>query len=357
MWRLAYLSVLLLSISSCFRTEKLDNNELNEVEYHNFHVKYAKGFSVFQIDGRKSILIHEPSSGQIIDSLDITAQTSDKIRFFPSVIAQSTTHFAFFNAIGILDNLTGLCGIQYLDDAQKKLVKNTAEICSAQGLDIEKVVNINPDLVFLYPFGDKDKEQLEKLGVRNLFLTEYLEESPLARAEWLKFYALIAGVNPNKAGFDEIERDYVKLKQRKTNSIEPTVVFNLPFGETWDMPSGNSISARLVKDAGMNYIFEHKKNSGNLLFKLEEAYNFLSKAECWIIIAARPERFSLDDLKKENRIYSSFPSVKNNKVFFCNTQTTPYFSEGPIEPHIMLRDLITCLEGDDSDNKYFKILC
>jgi iron complex transport system substrate-binding protein len=370
---------LLFYCSSCFNNARQIEQSFLETEFSTFEIKYAKGFSIHQKQNQHIILIHNPISGLVIDSLDVSASENSKYRYFNRLIAQSTTHYAFLNKINGLEQLVGLCGLQYLSDKQKSTLVKTAEICSAQGLDIEKIANSTPDLVFLYPFGDKDRGTITKLGIQSTYLTEYLESSPLARAEWMKFFAFIIGQNPNATGFEEIEAKYLSLIHGKRSNKglvlseemrakfmdvqskfvlpEPnTVAFNLPFGDVWDMPSGNSISARLVQDAGLKYFLHSEKQAGNLSFKLEEAYNHLSRAHYWVIIAARPENYSLADLLAENRIYETFASVHFKTIIFCNTETTPYFSEGPIEPHILLRDLLNCIEGFDNSNKYFKLL-
>lgn len=357
--------IISLALSACFSKPDIQETEISETTFTEFEVKYAKGFSVHIEGPKKLVYIHEPSSGNIIDTLDISSSTPQNSSFFSRIVAQSTTHFAFMRAIGGLKSLHGLCGIQYLTQEQQESLFKTHEICNAQGMDLEKIVAINPDLVFLYPFGDQDKIRLKRLGIRNVYLTEYLENSALARAEWLKFFALITGGNPQDTQFDEIERRYLELLSLSETSqsnisgeqeSRNKVVFNLPFGDSWDMPSGNSISAKLVQDAGFDYKFIHNTSVGNLTFKLEEAYQHLLETDYWIIIAARPKDFNLNDLISENKIYGQIPAVINSKVCFCNTEVTPYFSDGPIEPHILLQDLIACKSGKDSGNKYFKVL-
>ncbi len=377
-FRATFLSFLFFGFcASCVQTHPSSEKDGKYTDFQEIEIKYAKGFSISRSDTSTYLFIFDPSSGKALDSLNISGLNSDEVRYFQKIVAQSTTHFAFLQSIEKLDALLGLCGINYLDVLQKNALGATSEICNAQGLDIEQIVNLDPDLVFLYPFGDKDKEQLKRLNINTLFLTEYMETSPLARAEWLKFFALITGVNTKNTDFEHIEQVYLNLIQAerethfhpadkysdadlfspdKSIPAPNTVVFNLPYGDTWDMPAGNSISATLVKDAGLKYFLRNEMNSGNLLFKLEEAYNYLSRAEFWVIIAARPNDFSLNDLLAENRIYSTFPSVQFRKVIFCNTSATPYFSQGPIEPHILLQDLINCIEGVDSQNKYFFLL-
>lgn len=374
-----FLSISTLFLSACFNHGEQQVLDANEVEFHDFEIKYAKGFSVQKTNESLLILIHDPSTGETLDTLNIRGTDSKKVRFYSRIIAQSTTHFAFLQKINKIETLVGLCGMQYLDEQQKSLLTNTQEICNAQGIDIERILALAPDLVFLYPFGDQDKIKLNRFGVQTVYLTEYLENSPLARAEWLKFFALVTGQNPNETGFEEIEEKYLSLVQEPLPSNksslsaeaisqwqnEPSsvkipkpnsVAFNLPFGDVWDMPSGNSISAKLVQDAGLNYFLKDEKQPGNLLFKLEEAYSLVAIRDYWIIIAARPENYSLKDLLAENRVYSTFASTYFKRVIFCNTQTSPYFSEGPIEPHIMLSDLVNCIQGVDLGNKYFKIL-
>lgn len=369
----------LLLLSSCFQAiEELDN-DIDEHTFIDFEIHYAKGFSLKQTQDKTYVLIHDPSSGLDIDTLDISGQKPGHTLYFSKLIVQSTTHFAFLKQIDAVEKLVGLCGVHYLNEAQKSELIACHEICHAQGLDIEKVVDLRPDLVFLYPFGDQDKTKLNRLGIQTVYLTEYLENSPLARAEWLKFYALITGQDPNLSGFENLEREYLSLVQEKrpTEHTNPSdtelkvnvkeknkanitrpnsVAFNLPYGDSWDMPSENSISGNLVRDAGLTYFLDQEKKQGNLLFKIEEAYNHLSQADYWVIIAARPAHFSLKDLLAENRVYKTFPSVRSKHVFFCNTETTPYFSEAPTEPHLLLKDLIACLNGTDSSNTYFRIL-
>lgn len=372
-------SLALFLCTACFNHETHADESLSENEFRDFEIKYASGFSLHVSEESRFLIIHDPETGINLDTLNLKGSTHNMTRYFKRIIAQSTTHFAFLNQIQVLDNLIGLCGIQYLSEDQKMTMLNTTEVCNAQGLDIEKIVSLSPDLVFVYPFGDKDKSKLNQLGLRTVYLTEYMEKSPLARAEWLKFFALISGQNPNETGFEAIEQEYLSLIQEprttknltvnnevllewtdfKSNFNLPrpnTVAFNLPFGDVWDMPDGNSISATLVRDAGLDYFLKNEKESGNLIFKLEEAYAHLSRAHYWVIIAARPANFSMTDLLTENRVYKNFASVQLKTVIFCNTETTPYFSQGPIEPHILLRDLVNCIAGRDNNNKYFKLL-
>ena len=207
----------------------------------------------------------------------------------------------------------------------------------------------------LYPFEQKDIERFHRLGIKTLFITEYLEPTPLGRAEWLKLFGVLTNSDKAISIFNEIEEDYLTYTQSQTTG---TVALNLPHGENWNMPSGNSITANLLKDAGLEYVYENRKEEGNVILSMEEAYAVLSKSEYWVIITEREPGFSIEKLIAENKIYSTFPSVRNGKVIFCNTAENDYFSKGVVEPHVMLMDLLKCLGKLKINHKqtYFHVL-
>lgn len=348
---------LLFLLFSCISKPNTNTNDtITSVDFKRFELKYAKGFEVIQNKQGIQIFIKDTESRAHLDSLWISARNNtNQVKVYTRIVAQSTTHWAFINRIEGLNKLIGLCGIQYLSSDQATRSKNISEICSSQGLNIEHIVALDPEIVFLYPFGDKDKEALTRLGLTTLYLNEYAESTPLARAEWLKLFALLTGIDPNQTYFEDIEKEYLRLK-RDTSKDKLLVAFNLPFGDTWDMPSGNSMTAALVRDAGMYYPMSETKGNSNLVFRYEEAYKYLSAADYWIIIADRKSDFSFSQLLAENKIYGTFRAVKNRQVIFCNTSSSPYFSEAPTEPHVLLGDLIRCIEQPDLKNKYFNLL-
>jgi iron complex transport system substrate-binding protein len=346
--------IVLIGFNSCInKAEKTNDIEHTQIVYSPFEIKYAQGFKQVEIGKNRCILILDPQENVVLDTLFLGMTQQDSIAIFSKLVLQSTTHFSFVHKLKMTSKIVGICGKRYLNDLQLNKAKHVSEICNTQEMLFEKILQLQPDLVLVYPFGKNDHDKLKSAAVNTLYITEYLETSPLARSEWMKFFALITGLNPNHTAFEKIETSYLSLKS-KNRGI--TAAFNLPFGDSWDMPSDNSISAMLIRDAGFDYQAPKKNASGNQVLKHEEAYAILEKTDFWIIIAERQSGFDLDKLVAENRIYGSFPSVRNKRVIFCNTATSPYFSEGPIEPHILLQDLLNCIEGEDEDNKYFKLL-
>ena len=175
----------------------------------------------------------------------------------------------------------------------------------------------------------------------------------MARLEWLKLFGIILNKGEEaNSYFKSVSSNY--NAQKIAIDSAKTMFFNLPFKENWNMPNSNSLTANLLKDAGFNYIFSDTVNDNTIRSK-EIVWENAMNCEYWVIITSRPENYSLDDLIKEESIYSEFPSVKNKKVIFCNTSTTGYFTMGTVEPDIMLRDLVNCINSS-YESKYFKLL-
>ncbi len=263
-------------------------------------------------------------------------QPSKNLRF----ACQSSTHLSFLKALGAEDNLCGLCGVEYVTnpDLKEKIEENeVVEICQGEGLMQEAILTAQPDIYLRYPFqSDFDPEDI---AINSLYIAEYLEKTPLARLEWIKLFGVLIGKEAEAAQyFDDISMEYISLK-KNTENFNQTFIMNLPYQDDWYMPASNSLVVNLMGDAGLNYFYAADNGTENILHPKEAVWSDGGKADYWIIIAARPADFNLNQLIAEDPAYKTFKSVKEKKVIFCNTATVPYFTTGVLEPNVMLNDL------------------
>ena len=273
-----------------------------------------------------------------------------------SLAVQSTTHLSYLSILNGLNLVDAVSGLQYINSIElnKKINKDSIiEIGSNGSVLMESLLKVNPDLFLIYPFELDNKEKYNSKGIETLLISEYLENTPLARLEWIKLFGIMVGENDRA---NEYFNDVVSKYESQINAKDSnkTMFFNLPFKESWNMPNSNSLTANLVADAGFNYIFSDTMNDNSIRSK-EVVWDKAMNCEYWVIIASRPNDYSLEDLKGEDPIYSEFPAVKNNKVIFCNTSTTGYFTMGIVEPDVMLKDLNN-IKNPDYTAKYFNIL-
>jgi len=132
---------------------------------------------------------------------------------------------------------------------------------------------------------------------------------------------------------------------------------NLPYGDSWHQPSSQSLIVSLIEDAGFNYLYHDSSTTENHTFTLEQAWSDGAKADYWIIIANRETDFTRAKLIAEQAVYESFKSVQENQVVFCNSATSGYFTQGILEPEIMLQELIDIrIQEAGPSNSYFNLL-
>lgn len=332
-------------------------------------VKYAEGFEVRYEYGGLTITTHSiASNAPFADSVfiltnpeaDISLKFHNLSANLDAIACQSSTQVAFLNALNKVELVAGLCGMEYVQNSQinAALLENeVAEICAAEQVDIEVLQKINTDLFLIYPFETNGKAKYDAAGIRTFFIAEYLEQTALARLEWIKLFGLIIGkAKEANTYFEKAEAEYLSLITT-TKQANSKFILNLPYKESWFMPSANSMIVNLIEDAGLTYYYPSSGITENETRSTEAVWNDAMFAEYWIIMASRPVDFSLADLLAEEAVYKEFLAVKKNQVIFCNTATSDYFVQGVVEPQIILKDILLATgQLNDHQPKYFNLL-
>lgn len=369
MKKISVFIVLSFVLQACVRHQETTNQtEVAEIS-DTVYVKYAEGFEVNYQPTGIEIISHSISNNSpfadtlILPTIKLVDQSVSDNMLNPdikSLACQSSTHLAFLNVLGKLNLVKGLCGLEYVQNLKiiEALKKNeTIEICAGEQAVIEPLQQISPDLFLIYPFETEGKQKYNAAGIRTFYIAEYLEQSPLARLEWIKLFGLITGETKlANAYFEKTEKEYLSLATNKKDTSS-RFILNLPFKENWFMPSANSMIVNLIEDAGLTYYYPASGITENENRSTETVWNDGVFAEYWIIMASRPADFSLEDLLAEEPVYKEFSAVKNNRVIFCNTSTSDYFVEGVVEPEIILKDILFATGNlSDHNPKYFSLL-
>ena len=187
---------------------------------------------------------------------------------------------------------------------------------------------------------------------------EYLEESPLGKAEWM--IVLSELTDKREKGieiFQEIPQRYYALKAL-TDSVSqrPTVMFNTPWNDSWVMPSTQSYMARLIADAGAEYIYKENSSNSSTPIGLETAYGLIQKADYWINVGSAT---TLEELKAVNPKFADAKAVNEKTVYNNNLRLTPtggndYWESAVVRPDVVLRDLIHIFHPElVSDSLYY----
>lgn len=308
-------------------------------------------------DSIPSLLLITRDGEEAPDDFDGQVLKNDAAR----IVTMSSTHIALLDALGATDRIVGVSGIDYITNPEiRKKRDSIADVGYEGNIDYEALVAADPDIVLLYGVNGASSMEgkLRELGIPFLYVGDYLEESPLGKAEWIVPLAEIIGQrDKGEEVFTGIAERYNALKTKVAeNALDtPSVMLNVPYGDSWFMPSASSYMARLISDAGGNYIYT--KDTGNISapIDLEEAYRLASEADFWL---------NVDRMESLSQLAAKCPKFTDTRIFrngyvFNNTLRAnsaggnDFFESGITHPDIILRDLISIFHPESSDSALF----
>jgi iron complex transport system substrate-binding protein len=272
------------------------------------------------------------------------------------VICLSTTHLSFLDVLGEVHTVAGISGSQYIsgEKIRERMEKGEVpDVGYGQNLNYELIVNQKPDVVLVYGIGSEVTSytrKLEELGVPVVMVAEYLEETPLAKAEWIKFIAaLFEKVDLAEQYFYETEEEYDRLKSlaaEKKN--KPKVLVGSPYRDTWWVPGGKSYMANLIADAGGDYLGSRNSSHESYVISFENALAWSSMADVWINmgnlsskreITGSDQRFENFKVLKEGKLYNNIRRLSSHGG-------NDFWESGTVNPHLILRDLMAIFHPD-----------
>ena len=368
--------VLILSLSCINSESEKDASQLKSLE----HTKpeYASGFAYAQTPSGYSIKVYNPWQGAngieytyTLDSTISKPKLNERaIIPFPvsRVVCLSTTHIAYIDILNSVDAVVGVSGVNLATNAKIHHRFNNdllQEVGYDQALNFEVLVSLQPDVVFAYGVGAEMTGYIQKftdLGIPVVFVADYLESDPLGKAEWVKFFSLFF----DKEGiattlFSDIEAKYNDVKNLVSDiNNRPTVFFNLPWKDIWYVPGSDSYMAKLVYDAGAQYIIKHMEGTSSVPLSLESAMEYGLKANFWLNTGTAN---SLNDIGESLPMAKKFSAMQQGNVYNNNRLTNTnggndFWESGVVNPHLVLSDLANIFHPNLVDHQltYYKKL-
>ncbi|ADG90186.1 ABC transporter substrate-binding protein [Thermobispora bispora] len=270
-----------------------------------------------------------------------------------SLFAASTTHLPFLADLGALDLLKGIPTVRYVTSPevwQRVRSGSIIEYASGEEIDIEKVIGARPDVLV----GDGMEKQaygpLRDAGIKILENAEWLESTPLGRAEWIKFFAALTGTEAKAAEiFGKVEREYTALAEKAKGVKPATVLLGTMYSGQWYMPAGGSYAATLLKDAGGTYAWAGTEGTGSISLDLETVLAKAGHAPTWLVIENTWR--TLADVEQADPRYAKLTAVQDGNVWSANKVLGPgggndYYERGVARPDLILADLIAILHPE-----------
>ena len=262
-----------------------------------------------------------------------------------NVTVYNSVHSAIMELLGATDQIVGACEVRYIDTPKAKERLNSGKIADlgeATAPNIEKMVEIGTEVILVSPFQNSGYGPAEKLGIPIIECADYMESTPLGRAEWIRFYGLLLGKEEQAdAFFHETESNYKELKELASTVTHcPSVFSEKRFGSSWYISAGDSYIAHFFEDAGADYIFKYLPGAGSTPLAFETVLDKAIHADLWLIKYNSTGELTYDGLRAEYTPYENFDAFKNHHIFTCNTNENRYYEEFPMRPDYLLKDLV-----------------
>lgn len=283
----------------------------------------------FDIQGGKAVTISPDGSRR--DSLDLSAP-------FARIVCMSSTHVACLSLIDRQDAVVGVSGLDYITDT---LVRTNGAVIDVGAVDFERVIALHPDL--LVADGTADCSRLESFGIKVIHVYDFMEEHPLARAEYVRLFGAIAGCREKSDSVFAAIRDSYEAKASLSAGCvdRPGVLVNIPYKDAWYVPGKDSYFARLIRDAGADVVGA-REGAASAVMTVEKAFTLAGKASFWL----HPGWCrTLDELKAAHPLFADFGVFGEGKVFNNILKAGPkggndYYESGAVRPDLVLEDLI-----------------
>ncbi len=353
---------LLLFLSACRNTGRDEYRAVDSVQSND----YSSRFMIEQYDGYSKLTVKNPWQGAkntnytyyiVRDESLLPADVPEtNIINSPvkSIICTSTTHISMIDTLGGIELISAVSGSSYVYNRKMRERINddkVFDIAYENGYNTELIYSIDPDVVLVYGVGSESVpvfSRLGSMGIPVLYIADYLEQHPLARAEWIKVYGELLGKRDlAEKIFRSVSDEYTNVagtvddKRRKPAKV----MLGLPFKDSWFVSPGNSYIARLIEDAGGQYLWSDQNSDTSIPMSLEAVCRKALDADIWFNAGTAA---SLDDIRSVDTRLAELPLITKGQVYNNNKRTNShggndYWESGALNPHIILKDMASII--------------
>ncbi|MGL2988288.1 ABC transporter substrate-binding protein [Flavobacterium sp. RSSA_27] len=349
---------LLFALGSCKKTTQLPS-KANSVAT-NERIQYASCLSILTQKGYTVVTIKNPwpkaqhhfkyvlqeKNGNIPDSLQNYPIIPVPLQ---SIVVTSTTNVPFLEMLGVEKKLLGFPHTDYISSKKTRQLIDQGKVKNVgqnETLNTELLIDLNPDLIVAFGIDNSNPtiDNLQKSGLKVLIQADWMEQTPLGKAEWIKLYGALFGKEKEAAAqFQYIEKSYQETLQLVASKKEnPTVLYGSMYQDQWFVAKGESWVAQFLKDAQTHYLWKDTNGTGSLALPFEKVLEKAQKAQFWI---ATGSFHSLAEMKQANPHYSQFEAFKTKNIYTFESKIGPkggniYYEVSTSRPDLVLKDYI-----------------
>ena len=347
---LLFLAIVLLTLSACTGAMKVNDKQDD---------RQAQLLTMEQGNGYTLVTVANPWKGGVLHRYVLVPRDAELPGNLPEgtvvrtpikrALVYSSVHTSLLRELGAIDAVKGIVDRQYFVDSLLLAdvdAGNVADCGNSMNPTVEKVIDMQPDAILLSPYQDASYGQITQLNIPIIECADYLEYDPLGRAEWMKFYGLLVGESERADSlFDAVVNAYDGVKQVAAKAASrPTVVTEMVISGVWSVPGGQSYMARIIRDAGGDYLWADDDNTGSLSLDFNQVLARAQQADYWFLKWTNIN--SLKDLQGAYELNKEMEAFKNKRVWVCDTEKSRFFDRVPFHPDLLLREFAAIMHPE-----------
>jgi iron complex transport system substrate-binding protein len=362
--------VLFLMLIGCKKNEQNTNKTTTIVGNT---ISYSKNLAIYKYEGYSIVTVSNPwpqanknytyilkeKNGIIPDSLQKYTTILVPLQ---SLVVTSTTIIPFLETLKVEKLLVGFPNTDYVSSEKtRKLIEDGAvkNIGQNEKLNIEQLIELDPNLIVAYGVDNNNPllDNLQKSGLKVLIQADWMEQTPLGKAEWIKLYGALFGKEKEaKTFFDKILKNYNDaIDLVATKKPTASVLYGSMYQDQWYVARGNSWVAQFMKDAKSNYLWANEEGTGSLSLSFEKILDKAKTAKYWIATGSFKNSAEFEN---SNPHYSQFGALKSNNVYtfeskLGRTGGTIYYELATSRPDLVLKDYIKIFHPEVLPNYTF----
>lgn len=273
-------------------------------------------------------------------------------------------HCQLLTELGCQNAITGVCDKDYINipdiksraQADAKVAHPIMDCGSSMQPDIERIIALHPEALLISPFENNGGYgKLDKLRIPIIETADYMETSPLGRAEWIKLYGLLLSSSKADSLFSAIEKEYLQLKAEAAKlPLGLSILTERKTGNVWYVPGGKSTMGILLCDAHAKYIFADDQHSGSLSMSPEQIIAKGNQIDAWTFKYFGGNALTKNELLAEYQGYQALKAFQSGNIYETDTSCEPYFELTSFHPEILLREFII-LSHPEAGDKFGKL--
>jgi iron complex transport system substrate-binding protein len=358
-------ALLFFVLVSCIQCKQNTISNKKTTESKN-QIQYAKGFSIVNYDGYSILTVKNPwpkatktyhyilkeKNGIVPDSLKNNPIITVPIQ---TIVVTSTTHIPSLEMLGVEKTLVAFPNLDYISSEKVRTLieaKRIKEIGNNQSLNTEVLIDLQPDVIIGYGIDNNNPtlDNLQKSGLKVMLNGDWNEETPLGKAEWIKFFGALYGKQKQANEiFSSIATEYIAtIAIAKKAVTKPTVLAGDMFEDKWYLPKGTSWGSQLLKEANADYLWAETKGTGSLSLSFETVLERAKDADVWITSG---QFGSLNAMADANPHYKQFHAFQQKNVYTFTrkkgkTGGVLYYELAPNRPDIVLKDILKIMHPE-----------